>query len=114
MFQGQAPPFSTNSRLPTSPAGVVLPPSGGWRMNFLFKTSQGGISKLITWSLFFKINRFFHIAISFLFDTVLNNFGTGHELNPVPKLLRSVSNKNEMTMWENLLTLKNKDQVMNF
>ena len=39
---------------------------------------------------------------------------TGHELNPVPKLLRSVSNKNEMTMWENLLILKNKGQVMNF
>ena len=39
---------------------------------------------------------------------------TGHELNPVPKLLRSLSNKNEMTMWENLLILKNKDQVMNF
>ena len=41
-------------------------------------------------------------------------FLTSHELNPVPKLLRSVSNKNEMTMWENLLILKNKDQVMNF
>ena len=39
---------------------------------------------------------------------------SGHELYPVPKLSRSVSNKNEMTMWENLLILKNKDQVMNF
>ena len=39
---------------------------------------------------------------------------TGHELNPVLKLLTSVSNKNEMTMWENLLILKNKDQVINF
>ena len=70
-FKGTVPPLSTNSQLPTSPDGVDIPPSGGWRMNFLLRTSQGGISKFITWSLFFKINRFSHVVISFLFDTLL-------------------------------------------
>ena len=56
-FKGVVPPLSTNSRPPTSPDGVDIPPSGGWRMNFLLKTSQGGISKFITRSLFFRINK---------------------------------------------------------
>ena len=38
----------------------------------------------------------------------------GHELNPVPKLLKNLTRRNEMTMWENLLILKNKERVMNF
>ena len=84
MFQGQAPPFSTISRLPPSPVGcavVVLAPSVGLITNLLVKTSQGGISKFITRFLFFRINKFSH---------------------------------SEMTMWENLLILKNKKQVINF
>ena len=39
--------MSTNSQLPNSPDGVDITPSGGSRMNFLLKTSQGGISKFI-------------------------------------------------------------------
>ena len=38
----------------------------------------------------------------------------GHELNPVPKWLKNLTERSEMTMWENLLILKNKEQVMNF
>ena len=38
----------------------------------------------------------------------------GHELNPVRKLLKNLTERSEMTMWENLLFLKNKEQVMNF
>ena len=38
----------------------------------------------------------------------------GHELNPVPKLLKNLTGRSEMTMWENLLILKNKEQVMSF
>ena len=38
----------------------------------------------------------------------------GHELNPVPKLLKNLTGRSEMTMWENLLILKNKERVMNF
>ena len=33
----------------------------------------------------------------------------GHELNPVPKLLKNLTKRSEMTMWENLLILKNKE-----
>ena len=36
----------------------------------------------------------------------------GHELNPVPKLLRNLTGRSEMTMWESLLILKNKEQVV--
>ena len=38
----------------------------------------------------------------------------GHELNPVPKLLKNLTGRSEMIMWENLLILKTKEQVMNF
>ena len=38
----------------------------------------------------------------------------GHELNPVPKLLKNLTGRSEMTVWENLLILKNKERVMNF
>ena len=38
----------------------------------------------------------------------------GHELNPVPELLKNLTGRREMTMWENLLILKNKERVMNF
>ena len=110
MFQGQAPPFSTISRLPPSPVGcavVVLAPSVGFITNLLVKTSQGRISKFITRS-FFRINKFSHIVISLLPVKFFNN------LNPVPKLLKNLTGRSEMTMWENLLILKNKERVMNF
>ena len=83
MFQGCCAPIFNQFSLPTSPDGVDIPPSGDWRMNFLLKTSQGGISKFISWSLFFKINSFSHIVISFLFDSLLNNLGTGFNSWPV-------------------------------
>ena len=38
----------------------------------------------------------------------------GHELNPVPKLLKNLTGRSEMTMRENLLILKNEEHVMNF
>ena len=79
-FKGQAPPFSTISRLPPSPVGcaiVVLAPSIGLIMNLLVKTSQRGISKFITRSLFFRINQFSHIVISLLPVKFFNNLGTG-------------------------------------
>ena len=98
------PPLSTNSQLPTSPDGVDIPPSGGWRMNILLKTSQGRISKFITRSFFF----FFK---SINFPTLSSHF-KGHELNPVPKLLKNLTGRSEMTMWENLLILKNKNQIL--
>ena len=45
-------------------------PSLWWlKDELLDKTSQDGISKFITWSLFLAINMFSHVAISFLFDT---------------------------------------------
>ena len=38
----------------------------------------------------------------------------GNELNLVPKLLKNLTGRSEMTMQENLLILKNKERVMNF
>ena len=40
----------------------------------------------------------------------------GHELNPVPvpKLLKNLTGRSEMTMLENFLILKNKERVMKF
>ena len=35
-------------------------------------------------------------------------------LNPVRKLLKNLTGRNEMTMWENLLILKNKKRFMKF
>ena len=101
MFQGQCAPISNLSRLPLSPVGCAVAactPSSGLIMNFLVKMSQGRISKLITRSLFFKINKYSHIVISLL---------------PV-KLLKNLTGRSEMTMWENLLISKNKERVMNF
>ena len=86
-FKGVVPPFSTNSRLPTSPDGVVgLPPSGGWRMNFfLLKTSQGRISKFISWS------------ISVGFPTLSFHFCSAHsfEIPPCDVLSKKFSHQME-------------------
>ena len=106
MFQGQAPPFSTISRLPSSPVGcavVVLVPSVGFIMNLLVKMSQGRISKFITRSLFFRINKFPTLSFHFVLSSCL-----------LPKLLKNLTGRSEMTTWENLLILKNKERVMNF
>ena len=37
-----------------------------------------------------------------------------HDIDPNPKLLKGVINKNKLTTWENILIWKNKDRVMNF
>ena len=88
-------PFSTVSRLLLSPLGCVVAvctPSVGLITNFLVKTSQGGISKFITRSLFFKINKFSHIVISFLPVKFFNNLSpylhinVSRYLNPSQKL----------------------------
>ena len=86
-FKGGVPPFSTCSWLLLSSIGCVVTctPFVGLITNFLVKTSQGGISKFITCSLFFKINKFSHIVISLLPVIFFNNFGTGFNLWPLIK-----------------------------
>ena len=79
-FKGGVTPFLTVSRLLLFPVGcvvVVCTHSVGLVMNFLVKTSQGGISKFIPRSLFFKINKFSHIVIPLLSVKFFNNFSTG-------------------------------------
>ena len=87
-FKGSVPPFSTVSQLLMSPTGcaaAACTPSVGLNTNFLVKTSQGGISKFITRSLFFKINQFSHIVISLLPVKFFINFGTGFNTWPLIK-----------------------------
>ena len=58
MFQGRCAPI-LNQFSTADLSWWCGHPSIWWLEDELLKMSQGGISKFITWSLFFKINRFF-------------------------------------------------------
>ena len=73
--------------------GANLLPSTGFKMNFLVNIKNGEIEKSAVAAHVWKEK---------------------HAMDHKPVLLKEASNKQELTNWENIVIIKNKDRIINF